>query len=154
MSKGKMSPINYPIKIKRIPTNKKLGHIQYDTKDKPKDHELITAKTLAKFGYDIFFMKKQKFVGASTADCKWRNLVWEIKRPEKNRKETFIRDVKEAANHQSCNIIIDVRKSRREIRQVAIDIISYIKKRRTHKIQRIVILDEKNYCYFTRSDIL
>lgn len=148
-----MTPVNYPFKIKQIPHNRKLGKIDKDYPHRREPHEDDTAKTLARFGYDLTFIEPSNNLGVNTPDCLWQKEYWEMKAPEKNRKDTYIRDIREAVE-QSSNLIVDVRRSKRSVRQVAIDIISYIRKRRTKKIRKVMVLDKENYCFFTRDDVL
>ena len=147
-----MTPIRYPFKIKTIP-NKKPGKIYYNEPHRRDPHERATARILLRFGYDLIFIKPVNHIGIQTPDCSWCGLNWEMKSPTKNSHDTFIRDIREAKN-QSHSIIVDVSRANRFIQQTAIDIIKYIRKRRTKKVQQVIILNEEEYCIFSRDEVL
>lgn len=75
-----MTPVNYPIKIKKIP-DRKPGRIKLIVDDPNFSHERATAEILAHFGYDVIFIKPIDRINVRTADCYFNGEIWEIKCP-------------------------------------------------------------------------
>ena len=148
-----MVPRNHPFKIKQIPTKRKPGRISQDIPHKREDHEKTTVARLARFGYDIQLIKPSGVPHSHTPDCRWRGEFWEIKSPVKNSSQTIISAAKEGAS-QSKNLIIDVSRTNRDIRQVASDLTSYMKKHRRTKIRKVFIVDKTRYCEISKSMVV
>lgn len=106
--------------------------IPKDVKPYPKDHELFSARALAKAGHYVVFLRPDNRKGVKTADILLDGICYEIKSPlgslgavERNLKR---------ASKQSSNIVFDCRRMKvkstpailREIRQ-------HIKKQRLIK---------------------
>lgn len=91
---------------------KKRGKI--DTSDRiaepPEEHEIHTARVLASFGHDVFFIRSSSIPNQHSADIFLDNnkeRAWEIKAPKGNSKNT-IHNLLREANVQSKYIIIDL----------------------------------------------
>ena len=148
-----MVPRNYPFKIKQIPTDKRLGKIRKDLPHFRHPHEIATARKLIQFGSGILFLKPDNTPNSHTADCLWRNELWEIKSPMKNRSDNIVKALKSALP-QSHKIIIDLSRSRRDIRQAAGDVVGYMKKRNKTITEKVFLLSDYEYCEILKSVIV
>ena len=76
----------------------------------PQDHEMATARILAKTG-DVEFLIPSRTAGAHTPDITWQSLDWEMKSPF-GKSLRKVQDLLKRALKQSRNIIFDGRNSK------------------------------------------
>jgi len=73
------------------------------------EHEYQTVKTLIFNGYDIELIPTSQIKGLRTPDISINGVLWEIKSPIGNSKNTAKHTIQNAA-HQASNIIVDLRR--------------------------------------------
>ena len=133
-----------------IPVGRRPGRLSYDVFHRRELHELATAKTLLRFGYDLQFTKASTITGQTSADCRWRGHVWEMKAPTGNGYDNTVHNLSEALD-QSQYIILDTSRSRRTVIQRARDVMNYCHERSGRiDIREIIVIDRKFYCILTR----
>lgn len=148
-----MAPRKYPFKIEPLPTPRRVGKIRKDLSHYRHPHEIATARKLVRFGCDIVFLKPSDIPNSRTADCLWRNELWEMKSPIKNRADNIVKSLKEALP-QSNKVIIDLSRSQRDIRLAAGDIIGYMRKRKRTIAEKVILLSDKEYCQILKSVVI
>ena len=74
-----------------------------------KEHEYLTVKLLLEQGYDIELIPPTKIPHLQMPDIMMQGIPWEMKSPQGNGKRTIMNTIQNAA-HQSCNVIIDLRR--------------------------------------------
>ena len=110
-------------------------------KDTPRPHELKAAKVIAEyFKTDIVFLRTSSM---KTPDLKVGNIVWELKSPIGDGKNT-IHNTFKTARKQSANIIIDL--SRCKMHQTkAISNIKHIYSKRRNKNGKLLIITKTRH---------
>ena len=73
------------------------------------DHEYQTVKLLLEKGYDIELIPTSQIKGMRTPDISINGVLWEIKSPTGNSKNTAKHTIQNAS-HQAFNIIVDLRR--------------------------------------------
>ena len=76
----------------------------------PEDHEIATARVFVRLGYDVEFVVPMRTRGSHAPDIEMTGVLWEMKSPTGNGKRTLDDAVKEALR-QSCNVILDWRRT-------------------------------------------
>jgi len=84
--------------------------IPKDVKPYPKDHELLSARALAKAGHYVVFLQPDNHKGVKTADVLLDGIPYEIKAPTGSLK-SIERSLKRASK-QSLFIVFDCRRMR------------------------------------------
>ncbi|MGV8956186.1 CdiA C-terminal domain-containing protein [Lactococcus lactis] len=87
----------------------KSGKIVVQPGRYPERHELETAELFVQQGIDVTFLPESRTIGAKSADIEMNGVVWEMKSPTGNGKNT-IKRLFEKASKQSNNIIFDFRR--------------------------------------------
>ena len=72
-------------------------------------HEIKSAKTLIKYGYDVEFLPESKRKGEKRADCHLDSVLWEMKAPRGATLDLVERNLRRAAK-KSKNVIFDSRR--------------------------------------------
>jgi hypothetical protein len=75
----------------------------------PEKHELETASFLAARGSDVEFLMPRFAKGLKNPDIRMDGIVWEVKCPRGKSKRTIENNYR-TAQHQSENVIFDIRK--------------------------------------------
>lgn len=105
------------------------------------EHEYATVKLLLENGYDIELIPPSQIKGLHLPDIMMQGIPWEIKSPKGKGKNT-IRHTFLNGGLQSCNIIIDLRRTKMSTDQALKEIRYYFRLSKT--IRRVmVILDSK-----------
>ena len=73
------------------------------------DHEYATVKLLLSIGFNIELIPASQVKGMRTPDISINGVLWEIKAPTGNGKNT-IKHTLQNASHQSNNVIVDLRR--------------------------------------------
>ena len=73
------------------------------------EHEYATIKLLLSLGYDIELIPTSQVKGMRTPDISINGVLWEIKSPTGNSKNT-IKHTLQNASHQANNVIVDLRR--------------------------------------------
>ena len=73
------------------------------------DHEYQSIKVLLEKGFNIELIPTSQIKGMRTPDISIEGILWEIKSPTGNSKNTIKHTVQNAA-HQASNIIVDLRR--------------------------------------------
>ncbi|MFC4651597.1 hypothetical protein ACFO26_01565 [Lactococcus nasutitermitis] len=87
----------------------KTGKIIVQLGRYPERHELETAEIFVSQGIDVIFLPESRTIGAKSADIEMNGVVWEMKSPTGNGKNT-IKRLFEKASKQAQNIIFDFRR--------------------------------------------
>ena len=77
-----------------------------------KEHELSTVVLLTSLGFDVELIPKSNIKGVHTPDICISDILWEIKLP-KGEGKSLIKNTLQKACKQSCNIIVDLRRTKR-----------------------------------------
>lgn len=87
----------------------KSGTIILPKKNNFKKHEIETAKFFVKLGKNVEFLLPSYTKGVSSPDIKMDGILWEIKSPVGNSRQT-IEKIFKIAQKQSKNVIFDLRR--------------------------------------------
>jgi len=111
--------------------------IPVDLKPSPAQYELSAAALLAHyFKADVEFIPRSNH---KTPDFLIKGINWELKSPIGDGKYNIQHQIKSAAR-QSCNIILDVRKSKMHMTKIRSDVQRHFKF--TKAIKRLVLIDK------------
>ena len=107
-----------------------------------KPHERSAAYFLCGKGYDIEVLIPSNTPRNKNADFLINGRIWELKSPQKNRRETIERCFKKASN-QSENLLLDLR----NIKAIDDKTIKYINHSflKAHRIKRLIIIDKNGH---------
>ena len=107
---------------------------------RPKPHEESAAIILSKyFNADVYFLETSNY---ETPDISIKGIKWEMKSPQGDGKNNIQKNIREAS-HQSCNIVIDLRRSKLHQPRA----IGYIKQsllNRPNTVKRLLIITKSN----------
>jgi hypothetical protein len=109
----------------------------------PEMHELAVANILAETGKDIEFLKPIYAKGVFTPDLIMDGQRWEIKSPTGCSKRTIENNFR-SAQHQSENIIFDLRRVGLDEKIAVSKIKREIMVQRTGKTKRVIIITKNN----------
>ncbi len=87
----------------------KLGIITISDDANVWPHEMRSAKTLVKYGYNVEFIPESKRQGEKKADCYLNNILWEMKAPRGATLGVVDRNLRRAAK-KSRNVVFDSRR--------------------------------------------
>lgn len=133
------------LKIKRYP-HRKIGKIRKETGRKLSDDENMVAKSLARFGYDMLFLKEAKLANMTNPDFFWQkdHANWEIKTLYGNSSS----NTKHAFRHalsQSKKIVINAIRTKRDVKRIAQDILDAMEDFPSIKGIEVIIVDKEQY---------
>ena len=74
-----------------------------------KEHEYETVKVLLENGYDVELIPPSRIPHLRMPDIMLQGIPWEMKSPQGGGKRTIMNTIQNAA-HQSCNVIVDLRR--------------------------------------------
>lgn len=77
-----------------------------------KEHELSTVVLLTSLGFNVELIPKSNMKGVHTPDVRINEILWEIKSP-KGEGKSLIKNTIQKACRQSCNVIVDLRRTKR-----------------------------------------
>ena len=77
-----------------------------------KEHELSTVVFLTSLGFDVELIPKSNIEGVHTPDILINGISWEIKSP-KGEGKSLMKNTIQKACKQSCNVIVDLRRTKR-----------------------------------------
>ena len=89
--------------------NNKAGKVNIPDDVNAWPHERATAKTLAKYGYNIKFIRKSNREREHSADAYVNGEKWEFKSPNAKHTRTILKNLKEA-KWQSKKVVLDSRR--------------------------------------------
>ena len=87
----------------------KLGTITISDDANVWPHEMRSAKTLVRYGYNVEFITESKRQGEKRADCYLNNVLWEMKAPRGATLDVVDRNLRRAAKN-SRNVVFDSRR--------------------------------------------
>lgn len=106
------------------------------------EHEYATIKFLLSLGYDIELIPTSQVKGMRTPDISINGVLWEIKSPTGNSKNT-IKHTLQNASHQANNVIVDVRRCKLAEEQAIKDLEQRYRLSKRIRRMKIVTKDEK-----------
>jgi hypothetical protein len=121
---------------------KKYGRIIIPAGIIPEKHELEAASFFAARGKDIEFLLPRFAKGVKNPDIRMDGIIWEIKSPRGKSKRTIENNYR-AAQHQSENVIFDIRKIGMD-ENIAIAKIKREFSLRRDRIKRIKVITKSN----------
>lgn len=105
------------------------------------EHELITARALARAGYVLEFLAAKDIKGTKSPDILMDKVKWEIKSPKTDKLSAIERNLKRATK-QSSNIIIDSYRLRK-IHDSTVQRFLAQKYKRQKAIKRLLFINRK-----------
>ena len=106
------------------------------------DHEYATVKLLLALGEDVELIPPSKIKGLQMPDMMLQGLPWEMKSPKGSGKNT-IRHTIQNAGHQSCNIIVDLRRCKLSADLALKDLDYYFKISKRVRRMKVIVDDEE-----------
>ena len=111
------------------------------------EHEYATVKFLLDKGYDIELIPPSRIKGLKMPDLMMQGIPWEMKAPKGAGKNT-IKHTLQNAGHQSCNVIVDLRRCKLSV-EIAQKELNYSFKM-SRRIQRMkIIVDNEKIIDYT-----
>ena len=106
------------------------------------EHEYATVKLLLNQGYNIELIPTSQVKGMRTPDISVNGVLWEIKSPTGNSKNT-IKHTLQNASHQANNVIVDLRRCKLPEDQAIRDLEQRYRLSKRIRRMKIVTKDEK-----------
>ena len=106
------------------------------------EHEYATVKLLLNQGYNIELIPTSQVKGMRTPDISVNGVLWEIKSPTGNSKNT-IKHTLQNASHQANNVIVDLRRCKLPEDQAIKDLEQRYRLSKRIRRMKIVTKDEK-----------
>jgi len=107
-----------------------------DLKPYPKNHEILSARALAKAGYSIIFLQPDNRKGVKTPDILLNDVPYEIKAPTGGLK-SIERSLKRASRQSSC-VVFDCRRMKiKDSRAVQEEL---VRRLRRHEVIKSLLL--------------
>lgn len=100
-------------------------------------HEMATVVLLTELGMDVELIRKSNKLGEHTPDLRIGSILWEIKAPKGEGKYLMVNTIQRAVK-QSPNIIIDLRRAKRNQTKCLAEIKKEFEKSRSVKRIRII----------------
>ena len=105
------------------------------------EHEYHTVKVLLAHGYDVELIRPSQTKGQRTPDISVQGVLWEMKSPTGNSKNTM-RHTVQGAGHQAKNVIVDLHRCKLSEEQAIKEIAYYLKLSKYIRQIRIITADE------------
>ncbi|MBP5471517.1 MAG: hypothetical protein J6Y12_02480 [Lachnospiraceae bacterium] len=112
-------------------------------------HEFKTVELFLNLGYDVELIPPSGIKGLHMPDIMLEGIPWEMKAPLGGGKTT-IRHTMQNAGHQSCNIIIDLRRCKLNQNTAIKDIESYYKLSKRIRKMKVIVNDLEIIDYGTK----
>ena len=106
------------------------------------EHEYKTVKLFIEHGYDIELIPPSIIKGLQMPDIMLLGKPWEMKAPIGNGKNT-IKHTMKSAGKQSCNVILDLRRSKLNVDEANKKIEYYFKASKRIRNLKVIVSDEK-----------
>ena len=104
------------------------------------EHEYATVKLLLELGYNVELIPTSQVKGMRTPDISINGVLWEIKSPTGNSKNT-IKHTLQNASHQANNVIVDLRRCKLPEEQAIKDLEQ--RYRLSKRIRRMMIVTKE-----------
>ena len=106
------------------------------------EHEYATIKLLLNKGYNVDLIPASQVKGIHTPDISIDGVLWEIKSPTGNGKNT-IKHTLQNASHQSNNVIVDLRRCKMPENQAIKDLEQHFMLSKRIRRMKIISNEEK-----------